>query len=79
MELIYLLSSGGEPTLPIVTGWAAVSLFILVTLIAAWRMISYTNLSEKSPYLVGLEHHEEPDAEDIHDADSDQEPLPEQA
>lgn len=39
-----------------INGWAVLFIFILFDLIVAWRMYTYTNLTENSPYLVGLEH-----------------------
>ena len=38
------------------SGWAVVFIFLVITLIVAWRMYSYTNLVENSPYMVGLDH-----------------------
>ena len=75
MELLF--SNGSGLTLFGITGWAVVFLFILVAIITAWRMYSYTNLAETSPYLHGLEEHEEEEPADVHDGEADQAQLPE--
>ena len=63
MEFIFSIIS--------ISGWAVVFLFIVIALIVAWRLFSYTNLGETSPYLVGLEHDEDESVVNDHDDQED--------
>lgn len=49
-----------------VPGWLTLTVFLLVVLILAWRMIAYANTSVDSPYVKDmLEHH--PHSQDSHE------------
>jgi predicted flap endonuclease-1-like 5' DNA nuclease len=76
MELNYFFSNGGGLALFGVAGWAAILMFVIITLIAAWRMASYTNLAETSPYLEHLAHHIGEEATEADDAHGEQGSIP---
>lgn len=39
-----------------ISGWAGLAVILVVTLVAAWRMVVYANSSADSPYVEDIVH-----------------------